>query len=307
MLSGELAELGAVQILPLVRRHAAAAKDLAADLGKELDVAITSSDVRVGVQVLDALNAALLHTLRNAVDHGIEPPEQRRSRGKAGQGSIEVDIASRDDMLELTIRDDGGGIDVERVRQRVVALGLVGADEAKAMPSAKLIDLVFAPGMTVRESASPISGRGIGLDAVRASVEKVRGTIQIASRDGAGVTVSIRFPLAERAVEVHCLPSTRPDVLLALPTSWTLRAAQGDTGVDPLDALAVGGGAGQRLRYLVTRDGEEHAMWAGSPASRGTAIRICPTAPSLPVEVVEIDSVEALFVRPDVMFRTQEP
>jgi two-component system chemotaxis sensor kinase CheA len=304
MLAGELAELGAVPILPLVRRHAAAAKDLAAELGREIDVAIVCSDIRVGVEVLDALNAALLHTLRNAVDHGIESPEDRRSRGKPRRGAVEVHIASSDDAIEVAIRDDGAGVDVERLRKQAVTAGVVSAEEAAAMPVPKLIELVFVPGVTVRESASPISGRGIGLDAVRASVERVRGAIQIASQDGAGVTVTIRFPPVGKVVEVHRLPSTRPDVFLALPTTWKLRAADGATAVDPLDALAVGRGDVPRIRYLVTRDSEEHALWAGGPAARSSAVRICPTAPTLPVEVVEIDSTEAIFVRPDVLFRT---
>jgi len=307
LLASELADLTAVQILPLLRRYASAAKDLAGELGKAVEVAVTSPDVRVETEVLDALNAALLHTIRNAVDHGIEPAQMRHARGKPPRGSIEIEVSSRDDAIEVTIRDDGGGIDVERVRERAVALGLARADVAKAMAVDDAIELVFAPGMTVRESASAISGRGIGLDAVRASIERVHGSIRIASQDGRGVTVSIRFPRAGRAIEVHRLPSTRQGVVLALPTTWTLRDADAGAAVDPLDLLAVGAAPGPRQRYLVARDGVEHALWAGGPPSRATAVRICPTAPSVPAEVVEIDSVEALLLRPDAIFKTPGP
>jgi two-component system chemotaxis sensor kinase CheA len=301
-LSAELVELGAAPIMPLVRRHAASARELAVELGKELDVTISSSDVRVAVEVVDALNASLLHTIRNAVDHGIEAPDVRKARGKSRRGSIEVDVASRDDAIEVTIRDDGGGVDVERVRARAASLGLVTAEEAAALPTSRLLDLVFAPGVTVRDSADAISGRGIGLDAVRAAIERVRGSIRIASNDGAGVEVTIRLPPSGKVIEVHRVPSSRSGIVVALPTTWTLRTAEGDTAVDPLQVLAVPHGKGPRVRYMLARDQEEHAFWAGGPATRATAIRICPTAPSSPVEVVDIEGSLALFLRPDVVF-----
>src|SRR5690606_1890417 len=127
----------------------------------------------------DAIHAALLHTLRNAADHGIESPEARVAAGKPRRGTISVRLALESDEIVVTVHDDGAGVDLESIRQRAEKLGMLSAEEAQTLPDATVLDLTFAPGFSVREAASTISGRGIGLDAVRAGIERLGGSITL--------------------------------------------------------------------------------------------------------------------------------
>jgi two-component system chemotaxis sensor kinase CheA len=306
MLVGELAQLDAVPLMPLVRRHAMSAKEVAAELGKEVDVVIEGPDARVGIEVLDAIHAALLHTLRNAVDHGIEAPDVRTAAGKSRRGTVTVRIGIDADSIAVTIRDDGGGIDTESIRRRAQKLGLLSPEDAEAAPDATLLDLTFAPGFSVREAANTISGRGIGLDAVRAGIERLGGTIALESQRNVGATVSFELPQSRRVIDVHRLPSTQPGLTFAVPTTWTVRSERCDDSVDPAVALGLrhgGGSVSATLSHLVlARDGEEYPVLIGGPTSRVAAVRICPTSPDESIEIVSVDEERMLLIRPDVFF-----
>jgi two-component system, chemotaxis family, sensor kinase CheA len=311
ILSGELTRLDAVALMPLVRRHASAAKDVAIELGKEVDVIVDGPDIKVGVEVLDTIHGALLHTLRNAVDHGIEAPAVRASAGKSRRGSVTVRMRADGDSIRVNVEDDGAGVDLESIRARAEKLHLLSHDDAQAAPDATLLDLAFAAGFTIRESASEISGRGIGLDAVRASIERIGGTISLLSETGRGATVTFSLPLTRRVLEVHRLPSTKPGCAFAVPTTWTVRtqnnlAEESKGAVDPTVALNLGGAgvAGKTATIVLARDGEEHSIVIGGPVSRVAATRICPTSPDEACEVVSVDGERLLLLRPDVFFGT---
>ncbi len=309
ILVGELAQLDAVPLLPLVRRHASSAKDVAAELGKEVDVVIDGPDVRVGIEVLDVIHAALLHTLRNAVDHGIEAPEQRLQLGKTRRGNIVVRHRVEGDEISVTVQDDGGGIDVESVRRRAVKVGLLGADAGESATEAALLELTFAPGFSSREAATNISGRGIGLDAVRAGIERLGGRITLASKRHVGVTVELRLPFSRRVIEVHRLPATRPGLAFAVPTTWTIRSERREDAVDLVDVLGLRTGPNAHVsatlaHIVLSRDGEDHALIIGGSVSRVAATRVCPTSPDDGLEVVSVDDERMLLIRPDVFFGT---
>lgn len=306
ILVGELAQLDAVPLMPLVRRHALSAKEVAAELGKEVDVVIEGPDAKVGIEVLDTIHAALLHTLRNAVDHGIEAPDVRAARGKPRRGQILVRIRIDADAILVTIEDDGGGIDTEALRRRAETLGLLSPEDASAAPDSTLIDLAFAPGFSVREAASTISGRGIGLDAVRAGIERLGGTISLESKLNVGVTVSFQLPQSRRVIDVHRLPSTQPGVTFAVPTTWMVRAERGEDSIDPAIALGLrraGASVSATLAHIVlARDGEEYPIVIGGSITRVAAVRICPTSPDDGLEVVSVDDEKMLLIRPDAFF-----
>ena len=308
ILVGELAQLDAVPLMPLVRRHAMSAKEVAAELGKEVDVVIDGPDVRVGVEVLDTIHAALLHTLRNSVDHGIEAPSARVAAGKSRRGTIVVRIRFDSDAIGVTVQDDGAGMDTETIRRRAEKLGLLSPEDARAAPDATLFDLAFAPGFSVRESASTISGRGIGLDAVRAGIERLGGTISLESKRNVGVTVSFRLPQSRRVIDVHRLPSTQPGIAFAVPTTWMVRTERRDDSVDPAAALGLrqgGTSVSATLAHIVlARDGEEYPVVIGGTVTRVAAVRICPTSPDDGLEVVSHDDERMLLIRPDAFFPT---
>lgn len=308
ILVGELAQLDAVALMPLVRRHATSAKEVAAELGKEVDVVIEGPEVKVGIEVLDTIHAALLHTLRNAVDHGIEAPSARVAAGKSRRGNIVVQIRMNAESVGVTVQDDGAGMDTESIRRRAAALGLLSPEDARAAPESTLFDLAFAPGFSVREAATTISGRGIGLDAVRAAIEKLGGSITLDSKRNVGLTVGFVLPQSRRVIDVHRLPSTQPGVVFAVPTTWTVRIERRADSIDPAVALglAQGGAAvSTTLTHVVlARDGEEYAVLLGGSFSRVAAVRICPTSPSDGLELVAFDQERMLLIRPDTFFST---
>jgi two-component system chemotaxis sensor kinase CheA len=309
-LVGELAALEAVPLLPMARHHAASAKEIAAELGKEVDVVVEGPELRVNVEVLDTVHTSLLHVLRNAVDHGIEAPDVRVAAGKPRRGSITVRLRSEADSIGVEVEDDGGGVDVEAIRRRAEKLGLLSAEDALAAPDATLLDLTFAAGFSSRDTASTVSGRGIGLDAVRAGIERLGGRISLESRRGVGATVAFEIPSSRRVIEVHRLPSTQPGLVFAIPTTWTIRSERRELPIDPVALLELGhrGNLSQTLGHLVVaRDGEEHAVVVGGGVTRVAASRICPTSPDDPLEVVQVGGEHLLLLRPEVFFATAVP
>lgn len=306
-LSQQLADLDAVPLDPLLKRHAIAAQELAVELGKEVHVDVEVGDARVGVEVLDALNAALVHTLRNAIDHGIERPDERAAKGKPRRGTVSLRVTSDENGVELVVRDDGAGVDLERVRANAVEHGHLSAAAAARADEATLLELLFLPGFSLRDAVGPISGRGVGMDAVNSAVNAARGQIEIASEPGKGVTVVVRLPQASHAVEVHRIPSARDGVILAVPSSWSVkRASDGAAAIDPLALLGIGGGTAKAIPLLLERDHDAYVMIAGGPADIATATRICPVPPSEILEVVQICDEHALLLRPE-MFFVQSP
>lgn len=180
-------------------------RDLALEAGKEVEVTLGGTDTELDRRQAQAIKAPLTHLLRNAVDHGIETPEERLASGKPRVGQLHLRARRVDDHIELEVRDDGRGIDARRVRERAEALGLIDAETELA--AAGLHELLFEPGLSTAQRISALSGRGVGLDVVRSEVERIGGTVAIDSEPGWGTTFRIRLPSAPtrpvlRAVEV---------------------------------------------------------------------------------------------------------
>jgi two-component system chemotaxis sensor kinase CheA len=147
-------------------------------------------------QVLEGLREVLLHLLRNAVDHGIEPPDVRQARNKPETGRVTLKAVVSGEYLSLTVEDDGGGLNVEAITQRALAEGIVSESDLIRMGEADLIDLVFLPGFSTRQTVDKLSGRGVGLDIVRSNVERMHGHVSVQSTSGVGSLFSIRVPLS---------------------------------------------------------------------------------------------------------------
>jgi two-component system sensor histidine kinase and response regulator WspE len=170
-------------------------RDLARSLGKEARLEIVGATTEVDRDVLQRLEAPLTHLLRNAVDHGIETVAQRLARGKAPEGTIRLEARHASGMLVISVADDGPGIDLEGMRRKVVAKGLAGAAMAEQLSEAELLEFLFLPGFSMKESVTEISGRGVGLDAVRNFVQQLRGSLRVFSEPGAGTRFQLTLPL----------------------------------------------------------------------------------------------------------------
>ncbi len=168
-------------------------RDLASATGKRVALAIAGEDTELDKGVIEQLADPLTHLVRNAVDHGIETPEQRRQAGKPEQGVVRLEAFHEEGSVMVEVSDDGRGLDVERIRAKAVEQGLIGPDEL--LDEDEVRSLIFRPGFSTAESVSDISGRGVGMDVVRRNVEALNGVIAVASDPGKGSRFRIRLPL----------------------------------------------------------------------------------------------------------------
>ena len=200
-------------------------RDLARELGKQAKFEVIGETTGVDRDILDRLEAPLNHLIRNALDHGIEMPDARRAVGKSTAGTIRLEARHRAGMLQIIVADDGRGIDLERLRTKVVERGLTTAAVAARLTETELLDFLFLPGFSTREHVTEVSGRGVGLDVVQSMVHAVRGSVRIGSRPGAGtrfvlqlpITVSvIRALLVEIGGEPYAFPLSKIDRIFML-------------------------------------------------------------------------------------------
>jgi two-component system, chemotaxis family, sensor histidine kinase and response regulator WspE len=176
-------------------------RDLARELGKEAHLEIVGDTAQVDRDVLEKLKAPLTHLLRNAIDHGIESPLERLAAGKPAEGHVRLDAHHIAGLLEISVSDDGQGIAIERVRRAIVARGLADEQTAQRFTEAELLEFLFLPGFTVKDTVSEISGRGVGLDVVQNMVKRVRGSVTLSSRAGQGSRFQLRLPLTTSVVK----------------------------------------------------------------------------------------------------------
>lgn len=210
-------------------------RDLARELGKEARLEIVGSRTPVDRDVLARLEAPLGHLLRNAVDHGIEPPALRAQRGKPVQGEIRLEAHHVSGRLEIRIGDDGQGIDSERIRHAVVARGLADEDTAQRFDADELLEFLFLPGFTLRETVTDISGRGVGLDAVQNMAKQLHGSVRVFSQPEQGTRFQLQLPLTTSVLralavdiggEAYAFPLSRI-VATALVSREQIRALEG--------------------------------------------------------------------------------
>jgi two-component system sensor histidine kinase and response regulator WspE len=178
-----------------VRRFPRMVRDLARALGKEVRLEILGEFTQVDRDILDRLETPLTHLLRNAVDHGCEPPAQRERAGKPAEGNIQLEAHHSAGMLVVTVSDDGPGIDEQRLRRMVVDRKLATPAVAEHLGEIELFDYLFLPGFTLKENVTEISGRGVGLDAVLNMVKSVRGSVHVMSQPGRGTRIQMQLPL----------------------------------------------------------------------------------------------------------------
>jgi two-component system sensor histidine kinase and response regulator WspE len=170
-------------------------RDLARALGKEVRLELVGQAVQVDRDVLEKLESPLGHLLRNATDHGIESPDARRMAGKPAIGLVRLEARHSAGLLQIVVSDDGRGVDLDRVRHAVLARNLASEDAVQRMSEAEVLEFLFLPGFTLKETVTDVSGRGVGLDAVRNMVRQLRGSVRVSAQPGAGTRVQLQLPL----------------------------------------------------------------------------------------------------------------
>jgi len=170
-------------------------RDLGRDLGKRIDLTLEGGDVEMDREMVEMVVDPLTHIVRNSIDHGIETPEKRRALGKPEAGRLKLEARQSGNQIVIEISDDGQGIDTRRLVDKAIAAGRMTAESAARMSEAEKLDLIFHPGLSTASQVTAISGRGVGMDVVRANVERIGGVIALDNRPGSGLTIMLRVPL----------------------------------------------------------------------------------------------------------------
>jgi two-component system chemotaxis sensor kinase CheA len=195
----------AVRMLPVehvFQRFPRLVRDIARRLDKRVELVVRGGETEADKNVIEALADPLIHLVRNSLDHGIEPPEDRRAAGKPEHGTIRLEASQDNDNVVIRVADDGRGIDPAVVRQKAIEKGLLDAERAAALSDQEAAMLVFAPGFSTAAAVSDLSGRGVGMDVVRSAVEKSGGHVALTSVKGAGTTIELTLPLSMAVTRV---------------------------------------------------------------------------------------------------------
>ena len=196
-LTAELRENSmSIRMLPLrttFERFRRLVRDLGIELNKQVDLVIEGADTELDKTVIDQLNDPLVHLIRNSMDHGIESPEARAAAGKPDRATIRLSARHSGAQVLIQVRDDGRGLDAHAVRARAIERGLI--DDSAVLSESDVLSLILSPGFSTARKVTDVSGRGVGMDVVRRNVEALRGSIEISSQPGAGLTVTLRLPL----------------------------------------------------------------------------------------------------------------
>lgn len=169
------------------------ARGVALRQGKQLDLVVLGAEIQLDKRVIEELSDALLHLIRNAVDHGLESPAERQEKGKPAAGSLRLQAFREGSEVVIQLEDDGRGIDIQHLRRRAEVAGLLSAE--RPLDDAELVDLIFEPGLSTAVEATNISGRGVGLDVVRSTMTRLKGSVSVRSASGLGTTFTLRVPV----------------------------------------------------------------------------------------------------------------
>jgi len=213
-----------VPIETVFRRFPRLVRDVAHSLGKEVELIVRGEDTELDKTMVELVGDPLVHLVRNSLDHGLEMPELRAAGGKPRKGTIRLEAHQEGDQIVISIRDDGAGIDPERIARKAIEKGLLTPERAHSLNRAEILDFIFLPGFSTAEKTSNLSGRGVGMDVVRSNLKKMNGTVQLESELGTGTTVSLRLPLTLAILPV-LLVRVREDVY-ALPLRSVVETAR---------------------------------------------------------------------------------
>lgn len=276
----------------LLRYLKEAASSLAIKTQKELWVSVSGGDVRLDRNVMESLKEPLVHLVRNSVDHGIEPPQDREASGKPRVGNLEIEISASGSVGILTVRDDGRGIDPRRLKQRALKDRLITPEEAEAMSDQEATELIFRSGFSTADRVTDVSGRGIGMSIVKETVERLGGSIRVESQVGHGTCFTLEFPVTMRTYQgvlvaagghLFSLPSSSVECSIRIersPHPGMIRVKDRHLPLVPLGDL------------LSLKDG------TSSKGSRPVAVVISSSGSSVAIQVDQVLGVHEGILKP---------
>jgi two-component system, chemotaxis family, sensor kinase CheA len=179
----------------LFQKYPRIARDIARQLGKEIELTLIGEETEIDKTMIEDLADPIIHLIRNAVDHGIETPEERLKNGKPEKATVRLEARQEGDHIVIVVADDGRGMSAERLRAKAVEKGLISDEEANTMDERQSYGLIFLPGFSTKDQASDLSGRGVGMDVVKTNIAKLNGSVDIRSAASKGTSIIISLPL----------------------------------------------------------------------------------------------------------------
>ncbi|MDG9885184.1 chemotaxis protein CheA [Pseudomonas sp. GD04058] len=252
-------KLRMVEIGETFNRFHRVVRDVSQGLNKQIQLSLSGSDTELDKTLTDRIADPLVHLVRNAIDHGIESPEERRAAGKPEQGNLRLNACHDSGMIVLEVSDDGRGLNTERIREKAIARGMLDADAQ--ISEQDIHQLIFEPGFSTAEAVSNLSGRGVGMDVVRSAIDELRGIIEIESSAGQGCTFRIRLPLTLAIIDGF-LVSVGGDHFV-IPLDMVTECME-----ERADALDASGHLNLRGKPLPSVDLGRHFGLRGDPRAR---------------------------------------
>ena len=210
-------------------------RDLSVSFGKEVQIEMLGRDTELDKTIIEAIKDPLTHLIRNAVDHGIEFPEDREAAGKPREGVLRLRAFHEGGQVNIEIADDGAGIDTEAVKEKALNKGLVSPDQVARMTERELQQLLFLPGLSTAKTVTNVSGRGVGMDVVKTNIEKIGGMVDLQSIQGEGTTLKIKIPLT--LAIIPALVVTSEEERFAIPQVNLLELVRLEEGIDGLEEI----------------------------------------------------------------------
>jgi two-component system chemotaxis sensor kinase CheA len=190
-----------VPVEQLFRRFPRMVRDVAKQCGKDVALEVSGQNTDLDKGILDALAEPLMHLVRNAVDHGVEAAEERIAAKKPARGTVYLNAYHQGTQVVIEVRDDGHGIDLAQIRKQAVEKGIIKADAVQRLSDSEAMNLIFEPGFSTAAEVTEVSGRGVGMDVVRTSLDKLKGTVHVSSVQGRGTTIQLRVPLTLASIQ----------------------------------------------------------------------------------------------------------
>jgi two-component system chemotaxis sensor kinase CheA len=288
-------ELRTTPLLRILEPLPRAAREVAARLGKKVEVVLAGAELELDRSILDRLGDPLVHLLRNAVDHGLEEPAERVRAGKPEFGRIQIQARRERDHIQIAVRDDGAGIDLDAVCARAIEAGLLPRDVAEDLPPDQVAGLIFHAGLSTAESVSEISGRGVGMDAVRATVESLGGSAEVVTARGLGTTITLSVPITAAVqrvlligalAETVALPIARVERIVECPAEAIERSGHESFALiddEPVPVLALS---------------DQIALPRPAPAASAILVLTDVRGARVALEVERIVGQQEIFVKP---------
>jgi two-component system chemotaxis sensor kinase CheA len=218
-------------------------RDISGPLGKMVNLKVSGEETEVDKSVIEQIGDPMVHIIRNAVDHGLETPQERRAKGKAEAGTISISAEQKGNQIVIEVTDDGRGVNLDRVKAKALKQNLISEEEAVRMTDEAAMNLILLPGFSTAEVATELSGRGVGMDVVKTNVSKLNGTVEITSHKDKGSTFTIRIPLTLAIIQTLMVRSGNARYAVPLaPVEETLMVSKEDISeMSGTDALIIRG------------------------------------------------------------------